>query len=97
MLLVAVSGLAVTASAKENEQNEQLVQKALQNGGIAIQSNETVGITPDVMEIVNLIAKSKESFQQPILIFTKDEIRINDKNKLDDVMKNPDMTITSIK
>lgn len=95
MVMVAVSGLSITSFGGENEVAELMVNKALENGGIAIMSAETVTITPDVMEIVKEIAKSKKPFKVPVLIFLKDEIEIKDKKTFEDMMLKPGQTITS--
>ncbi len=93
---MAVSGLTITALGSDNEKNELAIKNALKNGGIVINSIETVMITPDVMEIVSRISQSKEPFKKPILIFMNDQIEIKDRNKFEDIMSRPSQTVTSL-
>lgn len=96
MLMVALSGITITSVGEINKSKELIVQKALDNGGIIITSSEIVNITPDVMEILELISKSGEQFSEPILVFTKDKIEIKNRKKFEDILSKPGQTVTSL-
>lgn len=96
LIMLAASGISVTAIGSENEILKDQIQQAIKNGGIAIKAEESVSISPDVMEIVKQIANAQEKYKQPVLIFSKDGILVNDNSKLEDLLAKPGQTMTSL-
>lgn len=96
LIILAATGLSVNAMGSDNETLREQINRAIDNGGIAINTEESVTISPDLMEIVKQIANTPEKFKNPVLIFSKEGISINDNNKLEDLLAKPGQTMTSL-
>lgn len=69
---------------------------SLRRGSIEILSIKSLKITPEVAEMIRQINNSNLVFEKPILIFSDDDIYINDSTALTDVLAVTKATMTSL-
>ena len=93
-IILSCITFSVNASEMTNI-NEQLMV-SIKNGSIGIQTDKPLEISSEVAQIIYQINKADLKFEKPILIFTDEEILLNDSKKLNEVLSVSTATRTSL-
>jgi len=73
------------------------LSSAVDRGAIAISATNTVNVTPEIEEMIKQINNSDLVFEKPVLIFSGDEILVNDSKRLIEALASSHATVTSLK
>jgi hypothetical protein len=93
---VITSCLSVAALASDFGGISEEVSVALTSGAIIMITTKPLNITPEIEEMIKQINSSKMVFEKPILIFSDDEIIVNDAKGLSETLGKSHPTVTSL-
>jgi hypothetical protein len=93
---ILLSCLAVTVNAADLTSVADQMSISLSRGSIEILSTKSLKVTPEIAEIIRQINNSNQVFDKPILIFSDDEILVNDSKALTEVLSATKATMTSL-
>lgn len=93
---IITSCLSVSAISSDLSSAQEEVSVALNSGAIVTNTTRPLSITSEVEEMIKQINASKMVFEKPILIFSDDEIIINDAKGLSETLGKSHATVTSL-
>ena len=93
---IILSCLTFTVCASEMKSFDEQLVTSINNGSIEVRTHKMLQITPEIAEMIRQINNADMKFDKPILIFSDDEIILNDSKKLNEVLAKTHDTITSM-
>jgi hypothetical protein len=92
---VILSCITFSVSASDMRNFNEQLMASINNGSVEIRTDRPLQISPEIAEMMKQINNADLQFEKPLLVFTDEEILLNDSKKLNEVLSVSSATITS--